>query len=382
MAAHQLVALRWRHVLQAWTGALKLILVLGFLACVGGCAGTPALSPAAAAVRISTQAPPANEQPITSLRAVHGEGCGFGGLLGNRDGAVNRMQTLAAEAGADYVQIVGKIEPHVEGDCRRNEYVLDGLAFRSRISSSPDPTPKPPSRKVHSDSLQKARAEDLRLRWVVRLMVLGGEAIRQHDNDPKLVLPPEAPNVSNNFTMGVGGADLLRTTALIGDTLYLGYGVSAGAAYTGTNQCSEPLVCNDTKCVCDGTMAKWTGQGVAYGPELGLMLKRGAFPFLTFWLPTLRAYHVITFSSPKDEACRAAHGSCGELSARNLFVSAMLELDWPFHDLSWTGSKLFTGGCGLGFGALALFGDLADQQNTRWMYGARIGANFDWLFPQ
>src|SRR5262245_38489853 len=119
---------------------MKLSLVSSILALCAGCASTPALSPVAARVRVSTAAPPLGMVPVGRLRAVHGDGCGFAGGLGNHDGAENRMQTLAAKIGADYVQVTSSSEPHVEGECRRNEYVLEGQAYRSGSAASANVT--------------------------------------------------------------------------------------------------------------------------------------------------------------------------------------------------------------------------------------------------
>jgi hypothetical protein len=343
------------------------------------CAPAPTLTPAAVSVRISTAAPPQDEVALSRLRAVHGEGCGFGGLLGNRDGAMSRLRNQAAQIGADYVQIVHAVEPHVEGDCRKNEYVLDAIAYH-RQGTATRAAGTGLSYDAVSDTLEKARAEDLRLKWVFRLIAGGGEAFQKHPDDtPELSLPADTKDTSNTFALGVVGFDAIRMVSLSGDSLYFGYGLTAGVSEMQALRCNERLSCAGGKCVCGGDEATRTAKGFAYGPTFGLMAKRGTFPFVGFWLPSFRVYHLLSSISSKDGDCPSVYGSCSGRTFSNIAATAMIEIDWPFHDMDWTHDKLITAGCGMGVGAMAVFGDLADRRYTHFMAAVRIAINADLL---
>jgi len=82
-------------------------------------------------VVVSTLAPPAPSNNLGSITAVDGIGCGLLGLLGNRENAVYILKQKAVQHGANYVQILKTKEPYSDGQCRHNEFVLEGNAFKT-----------------------------------------------------------------------------------------------------------------------------------------------------------------------------------------------------------------------------------------------------------
>jgi hypothetical protein len=111
--------------------ARQIRLILAFLLVLAtGCAGSVVLVKGAAQVRALKEPPREGGKPITVLQAVHGSGCGLLGTLGNYEGALNILRNQAAEAGANYVHITHQKAPYSDGQCRHNEYVLEGTAYR------------------------------------------------------------------------------------------------------------------------------------------------------------------------------------------------------------------------------------------------------------
>lgn len=82
-------------------------------------------------VVVSTLSPPAPANNLGSIVAIDGIGCGLLGFLGNRENAVYIMKQKAVQHGANYVQILKTKEPYSDGQCRHNEFVLEGNAFKT-----------------------------------------------------------------------------------------------------------------------------------------------------------------------------------------------------------------------------------------------------------
>ena len=98
---------------------------------LSGCAATlPPLSPAAERLVVGRNDPTDGHQEIGLIEAVHGRGCGGFGVKGSYEGAYRELRNQAAEMGATYVQILMMTEPHLEGGCYRNQFILRGRAFR------------------------------------------------------------------------------------------------------------------------------------------------------------------------------------------------------------------------------------------------------------
>jgi len=80
---------------------------------------------------IVTSVPPAGPTSNKgSVIAVDGSGCGFLGLLGNKEDAIYALKQKAFKAGANYVHITKTKEPYSDGKCRHNEYIIEGNAYK------------------------------------------------------------------------------------------------------------------------------------------------------------------------------------------------------------------------------------------------------------
>ena len=101
-------------------------------ALVFGCATAtpaPATGPGAT-IRVDKSPPAPGAQPLGTLRAVDGKGCGLFGTLGTYDGALAKLREQAQKVGADYVQLTSVAEPRPNHQCVEKEYTLTGVAFR------------------------------------------------------------------------------------------------------------------------------------------------------------------------------------------------------------------------------------------------------------
>jgi hypothetical protein len=96
----------------------------------GGSAPRVELVPRAADVRTAKSDPPDGYSEIGPIEAVHGSGCGDLGKLGTYEGAFNTLRNKAVEVGATYVRINSMTEPHLEGDCYDDRFIIRGTAYR------------------------------------------------------------------------------------------------------------------------------------------------------------------------------------------------------------------------------------------------------------
>jgi hypothetical protein len=96
-----------------------------------GCAAAEVLvAPDAARVQVGTAPPVGASEQIGAVTATHGGGCGLYGRRGSYEGADAILRTRAARLGADYVQILRVTEPHMEGICAHQAFVIDAMAYR------------------------------------------------------------------------------------------------------------------------------------------------------------------------------------------------------------------------------------------------------------
>jgi hypothetical protein len=111
---------------------LGLGILLGF---VSGCvtAEIPPVSNAASKVTIRKGDPSDEYQEIGPLTATNGSGCGGFGELGTYEGAMAEMKNRAAAMKADYVRLDLAKEPYLAPNCRVNEYILRGVAFKRGV---------------------------------------------------------------------------------------------------------------------------------------------------------------------------------------------------------------------------------------------------------
>ncbi len=102
-----------------------------------GCSG-PAITlliPGADRIELSESSPPDGYDMMGFIRGADGEGCGIFGYSGTYERASINIRNTARSIKADYVQITGVLEPHVELFCYDNNYVLYGMAYKRTIQS-------------------------------------------------------------------------------------------------------------------------------------------------------------------------------------------------------------------------------------------------------
>lgn len=98
----------------------------------GGRAAVPPLSAGAQEVVIRKVDPPVACEEVGPIQGIHGRGCGLYGKRGSYEGAYTALRNLAVQRRADYVRLDSESEPHLEGQCFVNRFVLRGVAFRCR----------------------------------------------------------------------------------------------------------------------------------------------------------------------------------------------------------------------------------------------------------
>jgi len=96
------------------------------------------VAPDAPRVQVGTRSPSGAYEQIGAVTATHGGGCGLYGQRGNYEGADAILRNKAAKLGADYVHVLRVTEPHLEGICMYQGFVIDGMAYRlSRQGGAP-----------------------------------------------------------------------------------------------------------------------------------------------------------------------------------------------------------------------------------------------------
>ena len=111
--------------------ALRRARIVAVVLALAGCsAAQVAVTPDASRVRVGTQPPGESYEQLSAITAKHGGGCGLYGTRGDYEGAYTILRNKATQLGADYVQVVRVTEPHLEGMCMNQAYVIDGLAYR------------------------------------------------------------------------------------------------------------------------------------------------------------------------------------------------------------------------------------------------------------
>lgn len=121
--------LSFRQILGSSSACVLLALLLSL---GSGCAGSVPVAAGAEKIKVVRVAPMGGGERLKELRVVHGSGCGLLGPLGNEEGAFALLRNQAQEAGADYVQITRVVVPYSDGECRHNEYIVEGVAFRTK----------------------------------------------------------------------------------------------------------------------------------------------------------------------------------------------------------------------------------------------------------
>lgn len=110
---------------------MKLAFLLVMVVAAAGCAEAApvSLTPAAQQVEARKSDPPPGAREIGPVEVTHGSGCGGFGEKGAYESALALLRNTAAEKNANYVQILSLTEPHTEGKCFDNRFVIRGMAF-------------------------------------------------------------------------------------------------------------------------------------------------------------------------------------------------------------------------------------------------------------
>ena len=182
------------------------------------------------------------------------------------------------------------------------------------------------------------------------------------------------------FTTGLGFVmgriNLFREFPLT-SLAYLGFGIDAGIGQATGGRCAQAVVCTNGQCTCPGDAATWHGLAEEYGLSAQFLLKSPITKDTSSFsisLPTVRVEQLLSRVLSHDPDCTGVYGSCSGYSAKNLLASASVDVEWTEQTRGRTSE-----GCGIGVGVIAVTGDLADRENTRYMWFFRGGAHLDVL---
>lgn len=113
-----------------------LLLILCSIFCLSCAAKIVQLKPNAEKIKIGQNEPGEDYTEIGPIEVEHGSGIGLWGSKGSFEGAYNLLKNKAVDMGADYVQIIKSIEPHIvstgESSYRANKYIIHGIAYKKR----------------------------------------------------------------------------------------------------------------------------------------------------------------------------------------------------------------------------------------------------------
>jgi hypothetical protein len=119
-----------------------LLRVVSVALVVAGCSAADVLvAPDASRVQVGTRPPVGPHEQVGAVTATHGGGCGLYGRRGTYEGAVAILRNKAARLGANYVQVLRVTEPHLEGLCMYQGFVIDGMAYRTTHAGGSPPAP-------------------------------------------------------------------------------------------------------------------------------------------------------------------------------------------------------------------------------------------------
>lgn len=106
------------------------IQLISILVLVGCSATQVSMHPDSVNVQVGTNPPSEGYTQLGPITARHGGGCGLYGAQGSFEGAMNILRNVAAQRGADYVQIIRQQGEHMTGLCLDRGYTIDGFAYK------------------------------------------------------------------------------------------------------------------------------------------------------------------------------------------------------------------------------------------------------------
>ena len=270
----------------------------------------------------------------------------------------------------------------------RRQHGIDGAASPPPEPSLAEAAPPPPPAAFEPAPARDAAATDApvdagqseqrRMSWMFQLGL-------EYSNGGANILPANAPmpaamdgvtgTVPNGLRFILGHVNVHKMMPLA-SWAYVSLGGDVGIGSGVGGRCTKPPVCVDKKCTCPGEFASWQGLTAEYGITGRLLLTTPVSPGVSTFsitLPTLRAEHLLTKFASHDANCASVLGSCSGFSINNFMLSATSELTWT----EWSHGSV-GGGCGVEVGVMALFGELADHNRTRYLFTFRGGPHLDW----
>jgi hypothetical protein len=119
----------------------KIFVLITFLL-FAGCVKAPPMQVNLGAnnVLVAKSDPGDNYEIIGPVSGFDGKGCGGFGYKGSYERAMTSLRNSTHAMGGDYAQIISLTEPHLQGDCFDNEYVIRATAYK-KVRNQPSPTP-------------------------------------------------------------------------------------------------------------------------------------------------------------------------------------------------------------------------------------------------
>ncbi len=105
--------------------------IVAFVALLVSCqAKPPTVARGSEAIDVRESDPPPGSKSLGPIESANGRGCGLYGAKGSYDGALAALRNEAEERGGDFVRVTRVTEPHVEGGCYEERFVIRGMLFR------------------------------------------------------------------------------------------------------------------------------------------------------------------------------------------------------------------------------------------------------------
>ena len=121
----------------------KTAVLLSLLLTITGCATIPPpmqLIPGASNIQVTKSNPGDNYEIIGPVSGLDGKGCGGFGYMGSYERAAISLRNKTYNMDGHYAQIISLTEPHQQGDCFDNQFIIRATAYkkvRNHKSSSP-----------------------------------------------------------------------------------------------------------------------------------------------------------------------------------------------------------------------------------------------------
>lgn len=91
-------------------------------------------------ITLNESKPSQNYEVIGAVVGIDGTGCGSFGYEGSKNRATIDLQNKIKELHGAYGQLTSVVEPHLDGGCFKNEYVIKAVAYR-KVEHKPTVAP-------------------------------------------------------------------------------------------------------------------------------------------------------------------------------------------------------------------------------------------------